>query len=65
MMWYAAATMSPMVTDTEGAFFVGAYTKYNESYVTTRQYKIRCEYCAQKQSVENNACEYCGAPLPD
>lgn len=39
---------------------------YNEvPVVRDRHYKIRCEYCLNKQDANNDRCEFCGAPLPD
>jgi hypothetical protein len=64
-MWlYSAATgISVPVSDTDGVFYGRNY--YTPDQVIVSTYKIRYLYCNQKQSVSNNCCEYCGAPLPD
>lgn len=36
------------------------YMDYGRRYET----KTRCAFCMQKQSIDNNVCEFCGAPLP-
>lgn len=50
----------------------GGDEEINRSYLIGREpvhyrypVKIRCQYCKQKQSADNNQCEKCGAPLPD
>lgn len=41
------------------------HKRYDYSDVYTRPEKIRCEYCSQKQSADNDCCQFCGAALPD
>lgn len=65
IFWEASTGMSFSATTTlgYGGEVIRPYTTVDLH--PTREHKIRCEYCRQKQDIDNNTCEFCGAPLPD
>lgn len=58
----ACSTAMPMDIMYADTYPVGEeiYMPYERRFET----KTRCVYCQQKQDSSNNACEFCGAPLP-